>query len=312
MDKYTNHLLTVLKNQFIHVVGDKAFKTENDMHAFYLNQLEDNLYMPLSVSAEASYKQGSGKELDDKMKALRSSSALTYNLFWDQIGEIINADNEIRTNGIYSVELEKQYHTLKTSKAPANLDAFLYCKHSEEGIAVEMKMMEWLLNKPGKLRAAYLDPKNYFNADAGLKFVSAAKALIDPRELTSDAEELKEYTSRFHHYDAFQMFKHAVACYTACTVEEPRPIRKLTLVNCVWTLPNPDLLAEGFRDRYIRAEKAEADEFKLFCVNMKPVKELFALNSIDFNICFYTFSDFLQLFKKTPAELDYLRRYTFK
>jgi len=312
MDKYTNNLLTVLKKQFFHVVGDKDFQNIDDMHAFYLDKLEDNLYMPMSVSAEASYKQGSGKELDDKMKALRSSSALTYNLFWDQIGEIINADNKILTNGIYSVELEKQYHTLKTSKAPANLDAFLYCKHTEEAIAVEMKMMEWLLNKPGKLKAAYLDPKNYFDANAGLAFASAAKALIEPTELTADAEELKEYTSRFHHYDAFQMFKHTVACYTACMVEEPRPIKKLTLVNCIWTLPNSDLLDEKFRERYICDERAEVEEFKQFKTAMAPIKQLFADEGIDFNICFYTFTDFLQLFKKTPAELDYLRRYTFK
>jgi len=131
-------------------------------------------------------------------------------------------------------------------------------------------------------------------------------------ELTADAEELKEYTSRFHHYDAFQMFKHTVACYTACMVEEPRPIKKLTLVNCIWTLPNSDLLDEKFRERYICDERAEVEEFKQFKTAMAPIKQLFADEGIDFNICFYTFTDFLQLFKKTPAELDYLRRYTFK
>ena len=41
---------------------------------------------------------------------------------------------------------------------PANLDAFLYCDYKKEAIACEMKMTEWLFDKPGKLRNAYLNP----------------------------------------------------------------------------------------------------------------------------------------------------------
>ncbi len=311
MNPYTSNILTVLKDQFLNVVGNKTFENVDGMGSFYLERLEDNLYLPMSVSAKAAYEQGSGKELEDKMRALRSSSALTYNLFWDQIGEIINANDSILSNGVYSVELEKQYHTLKTSRAPANLDAFLYCKHSQEAIAVEMKMLEWLLNKPGHLRAAYLDPSNYIDIDAGEAFVSVAKKLIDPAAFAPDAQPQAEYESLLHHYDAFQMFKHAVACYTACMREEPRSLKKLTLINCIWTLPNADLLENPFRTQYTNDERAERDEFTKFQKAMEPVRQLFLSNGIDFNICLYTFNDFLQLFNKTTAELDYLRRYTF-
>ena len=197
MTKYERNILTVLKNQFAYIVGEKPFKSDSETREFYLDDYEDNLYLPMSVAAKAAYGQGTGNEIDsEKINALRSSSALTYNLFWDNIAEIDQTQDNIISNGIYQVELEKQYHTLKPSATtfPANLDAFLYCKWTKEAIACEMKLAEWLFGVPGKLRTAYLDPENYIDPEAGTVFVAVAKSLIDPGNL--EKPEKKEYRSK--------------------------------------------------------------------------------------------------------------------
>ena len=309
MNTYTKEILTILKNKYTQVVGNKPFQTESEMLEYYTEKLEDNLYMPMSVGAYASYGQGSGNEIGTgKMNALRSSSALTYNLFWDQVAQIKN-ENENFGKGVYQVEFEKQYHTLKksASRNPANLDAFLYCKHTKEAIACEMKMTEWIFNKPGMLKSAYLNPENYVKN--GHIFVDVAKELILNNDYEDPNTEKAEYPSITSRYDAFQMFKHAVACYNACVSEEKRKIEKLTLVNCAWTLENKESLSEKALERYLREEDAELEEFNLFKEKMKPIIKMINDEGIKFDIVFYKFSDFVKVFDKTKEELEYLKRY---
>lgn len=75
---------------------------------FYLDSLEDNLYLSMSDTAKASYGQGSGNEIaSGKMNALRSPSVMTYNLFWNHIAESVAPRDSIIGSGIYQVELEK-------------------------------------------------------------------------------------------------------------------------------------------------------------------------------------------------------------
>ena len=313
MDRYTKEILTVLKDQYTKINGEKPFQTTEGAREFYLENLNDNLFRPMDANAKTAYGQGSGNEIDSgKMNALRSSSAMTYNLFWDQIAEVNKGPGNLIGNGVYKVEFEKQYHTLKpsVSKFPANLDAFLYCKHTGEAVACEMKMTEWIFNKPGKLKAAYLNPESYIDAQAGQMFSDIAKEMILHTDYEDPGIEKAEYACIFSRYDAFQMFKHAVACYTACVVEEAREIRKLTLVNCAWMLTAKDMLASDLRERYDREESVELDEFHRFRKIMEPVKGLFAAKGIIFDIWFYPFAEFLQMFNKTDEELQYLRRYT--
>ena len=206
------------------------------------------------------------------------------------------------------MEFEKQYHTLKPSesKFPANIDAFLYCDETSEAIACEIKMLEWICGKPGHLSSSYLKPNKYIDDAAAQIFVSIARNLIkDENNIDSG-----KYSCRMSQYDAFQMFKHAVACYTACTLEEPRTITKLTLVNCTWTLNNPSLLEEKHRDKYLKEERCDMEEFIDFKQQMQPLILLFSAKGVDFDICFYRFNDFLELIEKSAEELNYLRRYT--
>lgn len=310
MDKYTKAILDVLKEKYTNIVGEKEFQNTSEAREFYLKHLDDNLYIPMSVGANASYGQGSGSEIESgKMNALRSSSAMTYNLFWDQIAEVSTGDGVIGS-GVYQVEFEKQFHTLKpeVSRFPANLDAFLYCKHTKAAIACEMKMTEWIFNKPGVLKAAYLEPQNYIE-EAGDVFVEIAEELILHNDYEDPDVKKTDYPGRFLRYDAFQMFKHAVACYTACVKEEPREIKKLTLINCIWTLNDVHRLPEDSQKRYHREENEEIEDFEQFKKIMAPIKGLYAARGIDFDIYFYTFADFLALFNKTQEEMNYLERY---
>ncbi len=312
MDKYTNELLTILKNKYTEVCGEREFQTASEMRNFYLEDLNDNLYRLMDETALSAYANGSGSEVDSgKMNALRSSSALTYNLFWNQMAELTKPDESGLGEGVYKVEFEKQFHTLKKSVGgnPANLDAFLVCGKTNEAIAVEMKMMEWIFNKPGELKAKYLDEKNYIDEEAGKVFVSAARELIRTEDYEDPETKKASYPCTTSRYDAFQMFKHAVACYTAIVSEEPRKIEKLTLVNCAWTLSKPELLSEKSKERYLREERIELEEFEIFKNAMEPVKTLFEKQGVEFDIRFFKFGDFLKLFDKTECELEYLKRY---
>lgn len=315
MDRYTEEILSLLKKNHQEAAGVCEFQSTEGVRKFYLKNLQDNLYKPMMGKAEKAYGEGSGNEIaSGKMNALRSSSALTYNLLWNGIAEICVTTNESKgiKSGIYEVEFEKQYHTLKSeaSRMPANLDAFLYCNQTKEAIACEMKMTEWIFNKPGNLRQAYLEVSNYIDEEAGKVFVAIAKSLILNNDYDDPEESKEEYPGIMSRYDAFQMFKHTVACYTACTLEEPREIRKLTLLNCVW-MPDVTVLNEEFRERYAREVKLEIDEFKQFKQIMNPIKRIFENKGILFDVDFITVDDFMKLLRKTDDELKYLRRYTF-
>ena len=104
MDKYTKELLDLLKNKYTEVCGEHKFQCTSEMRNYYLEKLDDNLYHPMDETSLAAYANGSGSEVDsEKMNALRSSSALTYNLFWDQMAELTNPGNSGLEAGTYKV-----------------------------------------------------------------------------------------------------------------------------------------------------------------------------------------------------------------
>lgn len=310
MDPYARAILSLTKNIFENTVGVRPYQTGSEARTYYLERLDDNLCKPMEEAAKTAYGRGTGNEIaSGKMNALRSSSALTYNLFGNGKANFDPVHSRIGA-GSYSVAYEQQYHTLKPSVSgmPANLDAFLYCEDTGEAVACEMKMLEWLLNKPGELRSKYLEPSHYLTEEAGRVFTAVARELLRPEDQNAAAAD--SFPCRMLRYDAFQMFKHAVACYTACLSEEKRKIRKLTLVNCIWTLPVPEVLEYRHCQRYRQDEACERREFEDFRQVMQPVVKLFGDSGVDFEICLYSFGEFLALMKKKPDEVAYLRRYT--
>lgn len=278
------------------------------MQRYWLENYKDNLIHPMDALVEEAYERGAGKEISSgKIGALKSSSALTYNLFWKQNAKITSGKYNIG-EGLYTVAFEKQYKTLRTSNFPAHLDAFLYSAETKEAVACEMKMTEWLFNAPGKLRVSYLDANNYADAYAGEVFADTAKKLIGS-PVYKDGKVI-EYSSNFQGYDAFQMFKHAVALYRMC-MEKELDVRKLTLLNCAWTLSSPDVIRDAdARGKYASAWNTEIHEFDRFTTQMRPIKELFRSElGIDFEIEMCTFRELLGMLEKDPEELAYLERY---
>ena len=84
MDSFSFEILSLLKKKFI---GSQAYQFQVDGNSrnlsprqFYLKNLNDNLFGCMNDSVKAQYQEGSGNELEDKMKAIRSSSAMTYNI----------------------------------------------------------------------------------------------------------------------------------------------------------------------------------------------------------------------------------------
>ncbi|MGI6694811.1 MAG: hypothetical protein ACOX6O_01045 [Christensenellales bacterium] len=309
MNKYEIEILILLKNAFDEIAGVHTFQcdNENQRHAYYLTELDDNLYKPMSWETRNEYERGNGKELNNKMRALRSSAALTYNLFWNRIAKFKDQkerNNQIKEfrrigEGVYVVEFEKKYRTLKTTEA--NLDAFLYSRETHEAVACEIKMLEWILNsnKSKELSKSYLCKEKYIDENAGEIFSDIASKFIKNAE--------KKITENF---DAFQMFKHTSACYAACFDKNSPKINKLTLVNCVWTLSTPKKLGEKNREEYLENEKQMLAEFKFFKQIIEPVKALFNKKGVDFDIVLYTLNDFIALLEKDENELKYLKRYT--
>lgn len=314
MNTYTKEILDLLKERYEQVVGTGTYRTRSQMQNYWLDNYKDNLIHPMNASAEVAYGAGAGNEIGTgKISALKSSSALTYNLFWNQTANIVRAVPPLG-NGTYSVEFEKQYKTLRTSNFPAHLDAFLYCKETGEAIACEMKMTEWIFNKPSRLRASYLNPNNYANQSAGNIFASVADKEIKGKPIIGKDGRCLEYEVKYQNYDAAQMFKHVVALYRACDegyTAEKLEVKKLTLLNCAWTLSTPNkLTSEASQKRYAETWDKEINEFDRFTTDMRPIKDLFKNTlDIDFDIRLCTFADLLGMLDKTPEELAYLDRY---
>lgn len=235
------------------------------------------------------------------MKVLRSSSAMTYNILGN---DSINFFGDCHIGkGKYSITYEEKFRTLNpTLKGmPANLDAFLYCDETKEAVACEMKMGEWILNSPSKLKETYLHSNNYIDSKNAHVFVQIAKSLIK-------SSNKDEYNSCFNTYDAFQMLKHSIALYNACYKKE-RDIKKLTLVNCVWEPDFIDDFSTLSHKRYNLSLKNEHAEFNVFYKSMQPVKSLFNAIGVEFDICYYSLSNFIKIVKLSEERKVYLRRY---
>ena len=120
---------------------------------FYFQEFDDNLIEPMSEKTNTAYGSADGNELEEKMRALRSSSAMTYNLLGNGTVKV-KEDSPFFVPGKYMVSYEKQLATIKRNPHKANLDAYL--EGEKQLIFCEMKMTEWLFNRPGYLRESYM------------------------------------------------------------------------------------------------------------------------------------------------------------
>ena len=123
MDTFSYDILSLMKSGYLTAGGVDDFEARDagpsvSARQFYVRRLEDNLIHSMDARHIEEYRCGSGSELDDKMRALRSSSAMTFNLLGN--GPVNVLWNDSRES--YEVSYEVQLPT-RTSGLPANLDA---------------------------------------------------------------------------------------------------------------------------------------------------------------------------------------------
>lgn len=258
---------------------------------FYFENLDDNFYEPMADDIKAAYDNGAGNERTDKMHALRSSSAMTYNLLGN--GPVIVKENSIIGSGTYRLQYEKQLETLKNSKAPATLDAFL--EKDDELCFCEMKLFEPLYHKTNflkELSSNYDDMDRYIFTDSAYSF-------------TESLDKLK--ISDIKRYDACQMYKHALGIYNYVRQNELKG-KKVTLLNCVWIM-DADLKDEKSALQYKQIEDEEYSGFVKFKDCMFNVINAFSKLGIDFSIKFVTVKEFVELLDIPEEKKNWLNRY---
>jgi hypothetical protein len=113
----------------------------------YLDTVDSNLWRPMCERSRTAFQNGSGGELERKMRALHSSSALAVNFFeyWVDtdrlpLQQVLDLGSDIR-----GIAFEAQHHTgLKGN--PPNLDVAISLA-SGHIMAIESKFCEWLTPK---------------------------------------------------------------------------------------------------------------------------------------------------------------------
>jgi hypothetical protein len=194
----TSPILSVIQQQ-TRWARSNGFETKNS----YVMSLADNLRQELSSGAQKDFERGTGAELRDRgirpprMQALRSSSALTANVFdyWrSRDARPLQRAFGLRDR-ITRVSFEEHFPT-GLRGAPPNVDVVLTLE-GHQYIAIESKFTEWLTP-----RERMIDPK-YFAHDTELW---AGAKLPRCQALASAFRD----DTPFRFLDAPQLLKHAL------------------------------------------------------------------------------------------------------
>lgn len=286
----------------------------HELYPFHLKELRDNLFEPMSVEHQKEYGAGNGSELLDKnekpakMKALRSSSAMTFNILGNDNIAIFENNHGIPI-GKYRVGFEKKLITLKDAhRAPATLDACLLSEDNQTVIFCEMKMMEHSKAKTKPKLDSYLDQDRYFDPSSFKEFEAIFGEINN--------HNVKKY------YDNVQMMKHTLGIYNAIYAQkdglksslagrypEFKDVQCIRLINCVWEITYCTPNGNEFDDYFEILDQMhiEKDEF---LQSIGPVKSLFRSSlNIDFDMIYMNHFEFISLIKMNKSRSDYLKRY---
>lgn len=291
----------------LEIINSNDFLSQNpeDSHYYYLDKYEKNLITKMDMQHFEEYSSGDGNELIDnsrpaKMKALRSSSALIFNLIGNKSVKVKTAKFGI-DKGYYSVQYEKKFKTLVGSTKPASLDACLISLDKSSCVLCEMKMFEWFAIQSPKISDSYLNQKRYFDTASFNEFHDIFAAMIkSPNKVR---------------YDSPQMLKHLLGIYNTLLDAKNNPdsdfysVRKITLLNCVWELENISLLKNNCKD-YLVMVQQEHNEYNIFRTRIQPIIDLFKNKfNVDFELYYVTHKEFIELLDKSQPEENYLSRY---
>ena len=172
----------------------------------YVRDVEANLWKPLSARARVAFKEGSGSELQSKVRALHSSATLAANFFdyWtDRDKAPLLSALGINSAGAVSLDFEAQFPT-GLQGTPPHLEVAITFS-SGAVVAVEAKFTEPLQRSTaGKSEFR----PSYFRCPGGhwtTQGLPACQTL---------AEELHEGRHRFEFLDPWQLLKHALGLAT--------------------------------------------------------------------------------------------------
>lgn len=291
---FEKEILETIKNHYdnsLSYLSNDPFNVDY----YYLRDFKNHFYEAMSAETEKSYDRGRGSELKGdkpKIAALRSSSAMTYNIFGNYKGFLFEGFNY--TNKYFEFN---DLPTLKNSPAPANIDVFL--EGSSKLLFFEMKMCEWLLNSSSReISISYLNPDNYSDSDVANVFKESLEKLskVD-----------------LYNYDALQMFKHSLGIFNY--VSNKPEIKEVELINCIWDFEDLGTLSKQSKEKYLEAKKNEENGFKKFYSCMESVIKLFDTKlDITFRIRKISVSELiskLEINSESEGHKNFLSRYCF-
>ena len=269
------------------------------MAPYYVMRLEDNLVQKMAPCHREEYALGAGIELDGKMRALRSSSAMTFNLLGNHYVDVTAPS--VAPVGRYKVEYEFQLPTLKGNPNKANLDARLLADDGRTVVYCEMKMVEWMLGWMKMLRASYLDSDRYLvsRKDAQV-FIDLFRGLVK-----GEPNRKGSFKTRFSRFDALQMAKHLLAVYSNLDREEASSVK---LVNCIWEVRDAAAFAP-YEQKYRSWLETERNEFDDFVRCAQPVIELFEKRGFAMAVEYIPVDRLLACLDKTAEQKAKLARY---
>ena len=262
----------------------------DEKQPYYLKNLADNLEHPMEHTTEDAYGSGSGNELRVKMRALHSSSALTFNLFGNDAVKLYPNEHNL-TPGKYQVEYEKKLPALY---GKANLDA---CLSSEnELLLFEMKMKEWLFDRKSSVSVRYQsEEKRFSDQEFYAAWHTAAKevAAENVEKMVTESGKKAEsplYIPKMKYVDVYQLLKHILGIYKGIFSSRELPEKKkVTLILGVWTIEDTnffgtDAKAVKIYDAYQTCEKEMRKEFAAFHTAIAPIIQEFATQHVQFDV----------------------------
>lgn len=203
----------------------KYYSKSEKNKRYYTYNIEDNLYQPLERDILDSYTSGAGKELDKKMRALHSSSALTVNLFqyWLKnphfITKIIDK-SFFKDNENIIVKFENKLHVKGVKGTPPHIDVTFENPDNNKIMAIEVKFTELLVKSKPFNNSRFLSQqynnllKNYLpNINKFLK-------------------EINEKKFDFYFIDYLQLIKHILGLLSKTSKE------KFILIYLYFALPD--------------------------------------------------------------------------
>lgn len=270
-----------------------------DEQPYYFVDFQDNLLNKMSLEVCDAFARGSGNELQRKMAAVYSSSAMTFNIFGNspvQVGENTCG----WPVGKYTLQYERQLPVLKRG-GKANLDVQL--TNGKEIIFFEMKMLEWLFYKPSSLARAYLhDEARYYNREMFFVAEILIKWLMN-----KDALNRSVYSCKYSQFDAFQILKHIIGIYNGVVEqkEEFSEVKKITLVVGYWTVPTSVMnnMSANLQDEYKKAEDKMKEEIADFQKCLGDIRAMFEIKGVELSVKVMTVKEILSCVKKNKDKV---------